>query len=147
MSLEKTAARDAVRVFNKYVLNPAVLRLAGSKHFYASTIKHSGRRSGRHYVTPVVALRVADGFVVPLPYGTHTDWLRNLQAESSGSLRFHGENFAVTSPTVIDAATAAAELPPNRRRVFKQFGIRQFVHLNPVAPAGAPNEGEGDRAD
>lgn len=136
MSIEKTAARDTVRVFNKHILNPAVLRLAGRKHFYASAIRHSGRRSGRHYVTPVAATRVADGFVVPLPYGAHTDWLRNLMAEGHGSLRFQGETFNVSSPTVISAATATAELPPSRRRVMKPFGFHEFVHLNVTQAAG-----------
>jgi deazaflavin-dependent oxidoreductase (nitroreductase family) len=142
MTVEKTAARDVVRVFNKHVLNPAILRLAGRRHFYASAIRHTGRRTGKHYVTPVVATRVADGFVVPLPYGSHTDWLRNLEAEPNTSLRFHGETFAVTSPTVIDAATATAELPPNQRRMFKRLGIQEFVHLNPEGPAGAPAEAD-----
>ena len=136
MSIEKTAARDTVRVFNKHVLNPAVMRLAGRKHFYAAAIQHTGRSSGRHYVTPVAATRVADGFVVPLPYGPHTDWLRNLQAERHGSLRFHGQTFAVSSPTVIDAANATAELPPNRRWIMKALGMQNFVHLNVTEPAG-----------
>jgi len=137
MSIEKTAALDTVRVFNKHVLNPLVLRLAGREHFYASAIRHTGRRSGKHYVTPVVATRVADGFIVPLPYGTHTDWLRNMGAQHGGSLQFHGETFAVTSPTVIDAATATAELPPSRRRILKRLGIQNFVHLNPAERDGA----------
>ncbi|CAN5749563.1 nitroreductase family deazaflavin-dependent oxidoreductase [soil metagenome] len=137
MSLEKTAGRDAVRVFNKHVLNPAMLRLAGGRHFYASTILHTGRRSGKHYVTPVVAIRVTDGFVVPLPYGTRTDWLQNVEAAGESSLRFHGETFAVTAPTVIDAATATAELPPQRRKLYKRLGVQKFVHLNP-AESGHP---------
>lgn len=134
MSIEKTAARDAVRVFNKHVLNPAMLRMAGSRHFYASAIQHTGRRSGKHYVTPVMAIRVADGFLVPLPYGAHTDWLRNVEAMGHSNLRFHGEDFEVTAPAVIDAATAAAEMPANRRKVYKRLGVQQFVHLNPADP-------------
>lgn len=130
MSIEKTAARDVARVFNKHVLNPAMVRLAGGKHFYASAIEHTGRRTGNRYTTPVVATRVTDGFIIPLPYGVHTDWLRNLEAEAHGNLRFHGETFAVTSPAVIPAATATAELPPRRRRALNRFGIRNFVHLN-----------------
>lgn len=136
MSTAKTTARDTVRVFNKHILNPAMLRLAGGKYFYASALRHTGRRSGRQYVTPVSATRVVDGFVVPLPYGAHTDWLRNLMAEPNGTLRFHGQTFTVTSPTVISAATAVAELPPNRRWIMKRLGIHQFAHLNVTEAAG-----------
>jgi len=134
MSMEKNATRDAVRAFNKHVVNPAVLRLAGNKYFYASATHHTGRHSGKKYVTPIAASRVVDGFVVPLPYGTHTDWLRNLLVEHHGSLRFHGATFDVSSPVVVDAATAIAELPPSRRRVLKRLGVQHFVHLNATEP-------------
>ena len=130
MSTEKTAPRDLVRVFNKHVLNPVMLMAAGRGGFYASVINHTGRRTGKHYRTPVVADRVVDGFVVPLPYGEHVDWLQNLQAQGSGTMRYAGRTYTVQMPTVVVAATAEAELPPNRRRVFKRFGIKSFVHLN-----------------
>ena len=135
MSVEKTAVRDTVRVFNKHVLNPAILHLAGGKHFYASTIGHTGRNSGRHYRTPVAAMRVTDGFVIPLPYGSHTDWVCNLMAKSGGNLRSAGEDFEITSPTLVDAATAIAEMPPRQRRFAKRLGVRKFLHVNatPVA--------------
>ena len=68
-----TPLKKAVRVFNKHLLNPAMLHLAGRKHWYAAVIRHTGRRSGSHYATPVVADGVADGFILPLPYGTGVD--------------------------------------------------------------------------
>ena len=138
MSTAKTMARDAVRAFNKNVLNPAMRRLAGTRHFYASAVHHTGRRSGKHYVTPVVAFRVTDGFLIPLPYGSHTDWLLNVRAEAGASLRFKGETFAITSPTVIDASFATIDLPPTRRKVFQWFGVKEFLHLNQTALADAP---------
>jgi deazaflavin-dependent oxidoreductase (nitroreductase family) len=141
MSIESTTARDTVRVLNKHLLNPAVLRLAGRKHFYASALQHTGRRSGKQYVTPVAATRVTDGFVVPLPYGDRTDWLRNLMTEPDGSLQFQGETYQISSPTVVDAATALAELPPNRRQLVKRFGIRKFAHLNAVRAGGDDERG------
>ena len=62
--------RDAVRVSNRYVLDPVMLRLAGRKHWYAAAITNTGRRSGKTYTTPVVAERVEDGFVVRVADGT-----------------------------------------------------------------------------
>src|SRR5215218_6462770 len=59
---------NAVRTFNKHVFNPAMVRLAGRRHWYAAAIRHKGRRSGKEYATPVVAELVEDGFIVPLPY-------------------------------------------------------------------------------
>jgi deazaflavin-dependent oxidoreductase (nitroreductase family) len=120
---------DWVRTFNKYVLNPAMLRLAGRRHWYAGVIKHTGRRSGRPYVTPVVAERVADGFVIPLPYGRRVDWLRNVLAAGHATVTVGGASFDVVEPEVIDAAAAGPQLSPRRRRAFARFGIDDFVKV------------------
>jgi hypothetical protein len=47
---------DVVRVFDKRVLNPAMMMLAGRRRWYASVLRHKGRRSGKEYATPVVAV-------------------------------------------------------------------------------------------
>jgi len=52
--LQVRPAIDAVRRFNRAVLNPAMMKLAGSAHWYASAIHHQGRVSGRFYATAVV---------------------------------------------------------------------------------------------
>lgn len=121
--------KNAVRVFNKHVLNPAMLSLAGRKHWYAAVIRHAGRRSGKSYATPVVADRFADGFVIPLPYGTGVDWLRNVLAAGRATVTVGGETFDVTEPEIIDAATASPLLSPRRRRAFQRFGIDRFVKV------------------
>ena len=42
--------RDLIRLSNKYLLNPLMLRLAGTRYLYASTIRHgsSVRQAVRH---------------------------------------------------------------------------------------------------
>ena len=121
--------RDAVRTFNKYLLNPSMLHLAGRKHWYAAVIRHTGRRSGKNYATPVVADRVADGFILPLPYGTGVDWLRNVLASGQATVTVGGQTYDVAEPEIIDAASAAPQLSPRRRRAFQRFGIDRFVKL------------------
>lgn len=125
-----SSVRDAVRTFNKHVLNPAMLLLAGRKHWYAAVIRHTGRRTGKHYATPVVADRVVGGFIVPLPYGTHVDWLRNVLAAGGATVTVSGQTYDVTTPEIIDAATAAPQLSPRRRRAFQRFGVADFVKLS-----------------
>lgn len=121
--------RDRVRKFNKYVLNPAMLQLAGRKHWYAAVIRHTGRRSGRRYATPVVAEPVADGFVVPLPYGTGVDWLRNLLAAGCAVVTVHGQTYDITDPEIIDAPAASLLLPSHRMKVFRRFNIDNFLKV------------------
>jgi hypothetical protein len=47
---------DAVRVFDKRVLNPAMMMVAGRRHWYASVLRHIGHRSGKEDAAPVVAV-------------------------------------------------------------------------------------------
>ena len=122
--------RDAVRTFNKYVLNPAMMHLAGRRHWYAAVIRHTGRKSGKSYATPVVADRVAgDGFILPLPYGTDVDWLRNVLAGGRAAVTVSGQTYDVAEPEIIDAATAGPQLSPRRRRAFQRFGIDNFLKV------------------
>lgn len=134
--------RDAVRTFNKHVLNPLMVRAAGRKHWYAAAIRHTGRRSGRVYTTPVVADRVDGAFVVPLPYGTAVDWLRNTQAAGSATISVGGRSFAVSGPRIIDASEAADYLSARRHRMFRRFGVHDFAVFTPAAAddvrGGAP---------
>jgi deazaflavin-dependent oxidoreductase (nitroreductase family) len=129
------SVRDAVRVFNKHALNPVMMRMAGRKHWYAGVIRHTGRRTGRQYATPVVADRVADGFIVPLPYGTGVDWLRNVQAADRASIDVDGQTYEVVHPTIIDRDAASTELSPKRRRAFQRFGIDRYLKVE-LAPSG-----------
>ncbi|WP_123024424.1 PNPOx family protein [Mycolicibacterium stellerae] len=124
-----TPARNAVRTFNKFVLNPAMLHLAGRKHWYAGVIRHSGRQSGKNYATPVVVERVTDGFILPLPYGTGVDWLRNVLAAGRASVTVNGQTYDVAEPEILDAATAAPQLSARRRRAFQRFHIDNYLKV------------------
>lgn len=123
------SVRDAVRVFNRHALNPVMMPMAGRKHWYAAVIQHTGRRTGKEYATPVVADRVADGFIVPLPYGTGVDWLRNVLAAGRATIRVEGQTYEVAHPTIIDAQAAAPQLSAKRRRAFQRFGIDRYMKV------------------
>ncbi|WP_396902405.1 nitroreductase family deazaflavin-dependent oxidoreductase [Mycolicibacterium sp.] len=120
---------NKIRIFNKYVLNPLMLQLAGRKHWYASVIHHTGRHTGKRYATPVVAERIADGFLVPLPYGTTVDWLRNLRAAGRATITVSGHTHEVDQPQVIEAATAAPLLSARRRRTYARFGVAHYLKV------------------
>jgi deazaflavin-dependent oxidoreductase (nitroreductase family) len=130
------AALDRIRRFNRRTLNPLMLRFAGRSHWYAGYLEHVGRRSGRTYRTPVVALPVLDGFVVPLPYGTQVDWLRNLLAAGTGGLKVKGVRYAVRQPRVLVTDMVLGELPVMWRMVSRLYGFEHFLRVvaAPVKP-------------
>nr|WP_086859770.1 nitroreductase family deazaflavin-dependent oxidoreductase [Amycolatopsis lexingtonensis] len=108
-----------------------MLRLAGRKHWYASAIEHTGRRSGRRYTTPIVAARTPDGgFIVPLPYGTEVDWLRNVLTAGTATVRSRGVTYQVTDPRIVDTDAAFAQIAPKYARAWRRFGISRYLKLS-----------------
>ena len=56
------------------LFNSLLSRFAGRRFFpLYGVIEHRGRRSGRIFHTVVVVRPVAEGFVVPMPWGERTD--------------------------------------------------------------------------
>jgi hypothetical protein len=133
MTIDSDRVRGVVRRINKHVLNPAMMLLAGRKHWYAAVIRHAGRNTGRHYSTPVVAERLPDGFIIPLPYGTGVDWLLNVQTSGKAALTASGRTYDVCDPTVIDAAAASSLLSARRQQIFDRFGVTKFLKVRTVS--------------
>lgn len=125
------------RRFMHTVLNPAMLTLAGRPHWYAARLEHTGRRSGTTYATPITATLVDDGVVVPLVWGVHVDWLRNLQAAGEAVLILGGRRYRLTDPEVLTTAQAWPRLPREQRMRARLYRIGHWLHadVTPVGPA------------
>jgi len=106
-----------VRGFNQRFLNPLVLSFAGREGSggYA-IIRHTGRRTGRPYATPIVAQPTADGFVIALP---------------------NGIAYACGEPELIGQEVALALIPERVRGIWQFLEIRQFLKLKQVAAVPA----------
>ena len=74
--------------------------------------------------------RVEDGFVIALTYGPNVDWLRNLQAASQGTLRWHKQEYVFQTPVFIDAQAALPALPAFIRSFLQRRGTHEFVKLS-----------------
>ena len=125
--------RTLIRTSNKYLLNPLMLQLAGRRHWYASVIEHTGRRSGKRYSTPIVADQVGQDILIPLPYGTQVDWVRNVLTAGHATLISKGRHFEVDSPELIDSTQALPLLPRERRHTFERVSIGHFLRARIVA--------------
>ena len=113
-----------------------MLRFAGRRHWYAAVLRHTGRKSGRRYATPVVAVPVEGGFVIPLPYGEGVDWLKNVRAADGAGLRFDGQDYELRSPEVV-SASAVPDLDEEHLRVWQHYRIDRVVRLSST-PVVAP---------
>jgi deazaflavin-dependent oxidoreductase (nitroreductase family) len=120
---------DAVRRMNRSVTNPRVMRTAGSAGEQTSVIHHVGRKSGRAYATPVDVIPTRTGFLIALPYGTQTDWLRNVLAAGSAAVVTNGERLEVDTPTIVATADVADIIPSRTMRTLRLFGVDECLHL------------------
>jgi deazaflavin-dependent oxidoreductase (nitroreductase family) len=110
-------------------VNPAVLSVAGRRGVPIAVVHHLGRRSGRRYATPVVAVRTGGGFVVSLPYGSGVDWCRNVLAGGASSVRWQGSELVVAEAQVVGPAEALPLFPNTFRPVVRLARLRQFLRL------------------
>jgi deazaflavin-dependent oxidoreductase (nitroreductase family) len=121
------------------LLNPVIVRLAGRRHVrFAAQIHHTGRRSGRRYVTPASARLAGDTFFIPLTFGNSSDWARNVQAAGGCTIRLNGIDYQAVRPRLVDRELVDREQAMQagrpafsrvERSTFRALGIRQFLLL------------------
>jgi len=135
---------DAMRTFNKHISNPAMMKLAGRRYWFVTVIRHTGRRSGREYATPVWALPTSDGFLISLPYGEGVDWLKNVLAASRATIKAKGKTWAVVEPEVVDREIAQPLLPRVARLVLYQLaGIERYLTVRRLSESLSATVGDG----
>ena len=127
-------AQNALRLFTR-VMRPLALRSAGQEGSGTSVVRHVGRRSGRAYETPVIAVQHGDSFLIALPYGERTDWLKNVLDKGSAVIVTDGHTYEVDRPEVIPMAEATAYFRPREQRMHRQFHVDTAlqVHRRPEA--------------
>jgi deazaflavin-dependent oxidoreductase (nitroreductase family) len=119
------------------ILNPLIVRLAGRRHFrMAAQIRHTGRSSGRPYVTPAGARLHGEVIMIPLTFGNRSDWSRNVAAAGGCSIRLDGRDYQASQPEFLGRDQARELIGPMfsplERASFRLLGIRQFMRLHAV---------------
>lgn len=122
-----TRKHEAVRKFNRAVYN-RIVRLFAGKFVYA-LVRHTGRKSGREYSTPVVAEAKNDFIFIPLPYGADTDWYLNIQAAGNCSIKIKGRAYSAGSPEVVNADSALSAFSNFHQKAFKRFKIEEYLRM------------------
>jgi deazaflavin-dependent oxidoreductase (nitroreductase family) len=132
---------DTVRRANRRT-KPLVLASAGTEGAYASVVKHVGRASGRSYETPVVVAATEDGFVIALPYGSNTDWLKNVCAKGSATVVTGGHTYEVDRPEVVPIEEATAYFRMTEQRMHRQFGVADCLRVRRAVEPGTRTTSE-----
>jgi deazaflavin-dependent oxidoreductase (nitroreductase family) len=107
--------------------NRFFLKIAGRELRAYSIVTHRGRNSGREYRNPVGAYPLGDGFVIAVLYGSHSQWVRNVMANGSFTLRTKGRDHQLERPEIIPRSQALAAYPRLWRWTLERQQIEQFV--------------------
>lgn len=110
---------------NKRVFNPRELR-RGKR----PTLTHVGRKSGREYVTPLDAHQVEGGYIFILVYGSKSDWVQNIIAAGSATLRKDGATFDLSNPRVVSRDVAEPLLGDDVKIPGGLLNIDEFLHMD-----------------
>jgi deazaflavin-dependent oxidoreductase (nitroreductase family) len=102
------APPTAVRSFNRFAV------LVAGRRFVPvwAVVRHRGRRSGRDYETPVAVLATPDAFIIGLPWGRGTDWVRNVWSADGCVVRWQGNDHECVDPVFVDKQVALAAANP-----------------------------------
>jgi deazaflavin-dependent oxidoreductase (nitroreductase family) len=94
----------AAKQFNK-----VALLLAGRRFVPLwAALHHRGRRSGKAYVVPVAVTPTDTTFLIALPWGRGTDWVRNVRAAGECTIRWRGHDYACSEPEFVGQEVARA---------------------------------------
>jgi deazaflavin-dependent oxidoreductase (nitroreductase family) len=135
--------QNVLRSFTR-TMRPLALRSAGKEGSNTSVVRHVGRRSGRKYETPVIVAQHDDSFLIALPYGRRTDWLKNVLDRGSATIVSNGHAYEVDQPGVIPMAEATAYFRPKEQRMHRQFHVDSALQVHQRQGAQSGHEPGGE---
>ena len=91
-------------------------KVSGTSRSPWGLLTHVGRRSGRTYQTSLGTYDYGDGFLLPLGYGTHTDWYQNLMAAGTCELAWKGHIHHLVVCLRFDVVGVCCQRCPRDRR-------------------------------
>lgn len=137
MRARSRLVRGVMIWFTRTVMNPRQMKSAGTPGAYAAVIRNRGRVSGKDYQTPVGAVVSDDGFVIALPYGTQSNWVRNVLAAGSATLVHEGHTYAVDRPQIVPMAGVESCFSKTDQRAQRMTRVDQCLRLHKVDEAAA----------
>ncbi len=120
----------AAKQFNKVAVH-----LAGHRFLPLwALLRHRGRRSGTPYATPVAVIPTETTFVIGLPWGPGTDWVRSVRAAGRCTIRWKGVDYECTAPTFVDKGVALAAAHGLTRRILQRGSFPTGSSSSTAAP-------------
>jgi deazaflavin-dependent oxidoreductase (nitroreductase family) len=120
-----------MRKVNRVALNK-VTRLVAPWLPGLGVVVHRGRTSGKQYRTPVnVFPRPGGRYLIALPYGPDTDWVKNVVADGGCALLTRGTRLRLTTPRLFHDETRR-EVGVVERTALSLLHVSEFLELRVV---------------
>lgn len=110
---------------NKRVFNPRELKKGDRP-----VLTHVGRSSGNVYETPLDAHPVDGGYLFILVYGSGADWVQNILAAGSATLRINGQEKQLTNPRLATKDEAWTQVAPETKEPPGVLKISEFLQMD-----------------
>ena len=113
---------------------PISRRLAGHRFLPLwAVLRHPGRRTGREYAVPVAIRATEDAFVIAIPFGERTQWVRNVVDAGGCTIRWQAAEHPATAPAIIGYEEAAPAFSPMQQWILHRAGVSRFIRLSRAA--------------
>jgi len=114
----------------RYV-NPVIRPLAGRLPTFG-VVTVAGRKSGRTYRTPVNVFRRGGAYLFFLTYGSDVQWVQNVLAAGTCSLRTRGREVSLVEPELISDPELRLA-PPVVRLLEGMAGVTEVLRMRSVS--------------
>lgn len=118
-----------IRYFNKKYTNRLMKKIAGKRCSPIALIKHTGRKTGRQYETPIIAAKSADQFIFALTYGKEVDWYRNILEHGKAELQWRGHWFNLVNPRSVNSEAGRSAFSSPAKTLLKLINIRYYFQM------------------
>ena len=116
-----------LRPITTRLFNPLARRFAGRLPWFG-ILTYRGRTSGRTYHTPLNVFRRGDSYVFALTYGGDTQWVKNVVAAGSCTLRTRGRDIRLVDPELV-RDPARRLMPPLVRAILALDDVSEFLRM------------------
>ncbi|MFB2598130.1 nitroreductase family deazaflavin-dependent oxidoreductase [Herbiconiux sp. P17] len=111
----------------KNTLNRLTLRMARAGVGPFSLLRHTGRKSGKTFETPLILAETSDGdLVAELTYGANVNWYRNLQAGGDAVVVRGRREWRIVGVDHLDADEGLRAFGNPAAVILKLLGKREF---------------------
>lgn len=125
----KQQIRSRFLNFLKHYFNPITRRIAQSPFGPFGVVRHIGRRSGKHYETPIVIQPSDNGFIIELTYGPEVDWYQNVLAARGCIVHWHGKDYTINKIERLDAQIGLSAFPLPARILLRLAQRHDFAKM------------------